>query len=328
MRFRRVLVTGGAGFIGSNFVHLLAREQPGVSVVVLDKLTYAGRRENLEPLLSEGRVSLVVGDIADPAVVRAVMAGCDAVVNFAAESHVDRSLQDASPFIQTNVQGTLTLLEAAREIGVARFLHVSTDEVYGDVSGTERHSLEGDRFDPRSPYSASKAAAEHLVRSFFVSYGLDVVITRGSNTYGPRQFPEKIIPLFILNALAGKPLPVYGRGKALRDYMHVEDHALGILAVLNEGVSGEAYNLGARLQVDGNEVAERVLSLTGRPQSLLQYVPDRPGHDYRYSVDPSKAEGLGWLRRWSFEDGLAQTVEWYRLERERNELFAAGGVPA
>jgi len=208
--------------------------------------------------------------------------------------------------------GTLRLLEAAQALGVARFLHVSTDEVYGDVSGSDLHSLESDRFEPRSPYSASKAAAEHLVHAFHASYGLDAVITRGSNTYGPRQYPEKIVPLFIRNALEHKPLPVYGSGKAVRDYMYAEDHARGIALVLEKGASGEAYNLGAGVQIDGNEVAEAVLARTNRPRDLVSYVPDRPGHDYRYSVDSSKAEALGWRRRWDFARGLEETVAWYR----------------
>jgi dTDP-glucose 4,6-dehydratase len=194
---------------------------------------------------------------------------------------------------------------------VARFLHISTDEVYGDLAGTTRHSVERDPFHPRSPYAASKAAAEHFVFSHAVSYGLDVVVTRGSNTYGPYQYPEKIIPLFITNALQGKPLPVYGDGSAVRDYLHVEDHVAGIDLALHRGTCGEAYNLGARLAVTGREVAERVLHLLGKPADLLTFVPDRPGHDYRYSVDPGKAEALGWQRRWTFPEGLTRTVEWY-----------------
>ena len=311
MKYRSLLVTGGAGFIGSMAVRLLAEEHPDARVTVLDKLTYAARRRNLQPLLSEGRVNLVVGDIADPAAAKEAMTGCDAVLHFAAESHVDRSLDDATPFIHSNVQGTLNLLQTARELGVTRFLHVSTDEVYGDVTGAERHSLETDAFAPRSPYSASKAAAEHLVSAYHASYGLDTIITRGSNTYGPRQYPEKIIPLFTLNALAGKPLPVYGQGGAIRDYMHVEDHARGILLALERGESGQAYNIGAREQVNGLQVAEGILGLTGRPMSLLQFVPDRLGHDYRYAIDPSKLESLGWTRRWSFSAGLEDTVRWY-----------------
>jgi dTDP-glucose 4,6-dehydratase len=307
--FQRVVVTGGAGFIGSNYVHYVLREHPEWNVVVLDKLTYAGNLENLRDVWD--RITFVRGDIADPEVVRPTLENADAVLNFAAESHVDRSLLDPRPFVRTNVEGTLVLLEEARRAGVGRFLHVSTDEVYGDVSHTDSHSGEADPMLPRSPYAASKAAAEHLVFSYGISYGLDVVVTRGSNTYGPYQYPEKIIPLFITNALAGKGLPVYGDGSAIRDYMHAEDHATGIDTVLHQGTSGEAYNLGAREQINGVEVASRILQLLEKPADLIRYVTDRPGHDYRYSVDPGKAERLGWVRRWGFPDGLADTVDWY-----------------
>lgn len=307
--FKRVLVTGGAGFIGSNYVRLACARHPEWEIVVLDKLTYAGNLENLAEVAD--RIRFIQGDIADPEAVSRAMEGVDAVVNFAAESHVDRSLMDARPFIRTNVEGTLVLLEGARRFGVKRFLHVSTDEVYGDVSGTDRLSLETDRFAPRSPYAASKASAEHLVFAYGISHGLDVVVTRGSNTYGPYQYPEKIIPLFVTNALEGKPLPVYGRGTAVRDYMHAEDHAAGIDRVLHHGKTGEAYNLGARMEVPGIEVAQRILKLLGKSEELIQFVADRPGHDYRYAVDPSKAEALGWERRYTWEEGLAQTVRWY-----------------
>ncbi len=309
MNFRRVLITGGAGFIGSNFVRYALGHHPEWEVVVLDKLTYAGNLENLEDV--RDRITFVQGDIANPEDVRRAMKGVDAVLNFAAESHVDRSLLDPRPFVKTNVEGTLVLLEEARRARVKRFLHVSTDEVYGDLSGTDHHSLETDPLRPRSPYAASKAGAEHMVFAYGISYGLDVVVTRGSNTYGPYQYPEKIIPLFITNALDDKPLPVYGDGSAVRDYMHVEDHCAGIDLVLHKGRAGEAYNLGARLEVPGLEVAERVLGLLGKPRDLIRFVPDRPGHDYRYSVDPSKAEALGWRRKWTFAEGLRQTVRWY-----------------
>lgn len=307
--FKRVLVTGGAGFIGSNYVRQACSRHPEWEIVVLDKLTYAGNLENLAEI--RDRITFFNGDIADPEAVSQAMEGADAVVNFAAESHVDRSLMDPRPFIKTNVEGTLVLLEGARRFGVRRLLHVSTDEVYGDVFGTDRLSLETDCFAPRSPYAASKAAAEHLVFSYGISHGLDVVITRGSNTYGPYQYPEKIIPLFITNALEGKPLPIYGNGTAVRDYMHAEDHAGGIDSALHRGKSGEAYNLGAHMEVTGIEVAQRILKLLGRSEDLIKYVADRPGHDYRYAVDPSKAEALGWERQYNWENGLAQTVNWY-----------------
>ncbi len=311
--FGRILVAGAAGFIGSGYVRHLLGHRPGSEVVALDALTYAGNPKNLEGL--GGRVRFVHADITDTRAVREAMQGVDAVVNFAAESHVDRSLADPRPFVRTNVEGVLVLLEEARRAGVRRFLQVSTDEVYGDLSGTDRHSVESDVLAPRSPYAATKAAAEHLVRSYGISYGLDVVITRGSNTYGPRQYPEKIIPLFITNALLDLPLPVYGQGTAVRDYLHVEDHCAGIDLVLERGVSGEAYNLGARLAVTGIDVARAVLRDLGKPLDLIQFVADRPGHDYRYSVDPARAETLGWVRRMTWDAGLAATVQWYRENR-------------
>jgi len=307
--FKRVLVTGGAGFIGSNFVRYTRANHPDWEIVVLDKLTYAGNLANLRGLLDH--VTFLRGDIADPATARRAVRGADAVLNFAAESHVDRSLLDAAPFVRTNVEGTLVLLEEARRAGVRRFLQVSTDEVYGDLAGTGRRSAETDPLAPRSPYAATKAAAEHLVLAYGASYGLDVVVTRGSNTYGPYQYPEKIIPLFVTNALENRPLPVYGDGSAVRDYMHVEDHCAGIDLVLHEGEPGHAYNLGAGLEVTGLEVARRVLDLLGKPWSLMSFVPDRPGHDYRYAVDTRKVETLGWKPRWSFDRGLAETLTWY-----------------
>ncbi len=311
--FRRILVTGAAGFIGSGYVRCVLARRPGTEIVALDALTYAGNSKNLEGLGE--RVHFLHGDITDSRAVREAIRGVDAVVNFAAESHVDRSLADARPFVRTNVEGVLVLLEEARRAGVRRFLQVSTDEVYGDLSGTDRHSLENDVLIPRSPYAATKAAAEHLVCSYGISYGLDVVITRGSNTYGPRQYPEKIIPLFITNALLDLPLPVYGQGTAVRDYLYVDDHCAGIDLVLDQGVAGEAYNLGARLAITGMDVAHAVLRELNKPSTLIQFVADRPGHDYRYSVDPAKAEALGWSRSTGWEAGLAATVRWYREQR-------------
>jgi len=308
--FRRVVVTGGAGFIGSNFVRDALRRHPAWHVVVLDKLTYAGNPDNLEGLGE--RMTFIRGDIDETEDVRRALDGADAVINFAAESHVDRSLLDPRPFVRTNVEGALVLLEGARQAGVKRLLQVSTDEVYGDLTGTDHCSVETDVLRPRSPYAATKAATEHLVASYATSYEMDVVVTRGSNTYGPYQYPEKIIPLFITNALDDKPLPVYGRGRAVRDYMHVADHVAGIDAVLHHGRAGEAYNLGARVEVNGVEVAERILDALGKGRELIRFVPDRPGHDYRYSVDPSKAEALGWRRQWTWPEGLAATVAWYR----------------
>jgi dTDP-glucose 4,6-dehydratase len=316
--FQRVMVTGGAGFIGSNYVHYALANHPNWEIVVLDKLTYAGNLDNLSDV--RDRITFIEGDIANPDDVEQAVNGngnkVDAILNFAAESHVDRSLRDPLPFIRTNIEGTLLLLESARKHQIQRFLHVSTDEVYGDLVGSDRHSLETDSLAPRSPYAASKAGAEHLVFSYGISYGLDVVITRGSNTYGLYQYPEKIIPLFITNALESKSLPIYGNGSAVRDYLYVEDHCSGIDTVLHAGVSGQAYNLGARMEVNGIEVAKTILDLLDRPESLMQYVSDRPGHDYRYSVDPSAAESLGWRRQWDFQRGMAQTVAWYKQNPE------------
>lgn len=309
-RFQKVLITGGAGFIGSNYVHYALTHHPEWEIVVIDKLTYAGNLDNLKDI--SDRITFIEGDIANPEDVEKAVNGVDAILNFAAESHVDRSLRDPLPFIRTNIEGTLLLLEAARKHQIKRFLHVSTDEVYGDLVGSDRHSLESDPLSPRSPYAASKAGAEHLVFSYGISYGLDVVITRGSNTYGPYQYPEKIIPLFVTNALESKSLPIYGKGEAVRDYLYVEDHCSGIDTVLHAGESGNAYNIGARVQINGIEVATTVLGLLDRPESLMQYVSDRPGHDYRYSVDPSAAENLGWKRKWDFKRGIAQTVAWYQ----------------
>jgi len=306
---RRVLITGGAGFIGSHYVRHVRRHHPDWEIVVLDKLTYAGSLETLRDVADH--VVFLRGDIASSEDVAGALTGVEAVVNFAAETHVDRSLLAPHAFVRTNVEGTLVLLERAHRAGVRRFVHVSTDEVYGDLSGTDQHSVETDPLRPRSPYAATKAAAEHLVFSYGSSYGLDVVVTRGSNTYGPYQYPEKIIPLFITNALEERRLPVYGDGSAVRDYLHVEDHCRGIDLILHRGKSGEAYNLGARLEISGLQVARQVLALLAKSADLIEHVADRPGHDYRYSVDPAKAEALGWARAWDFSAGLAQTVDWY-----------------
>jgi len=307
--FTRILVTGGAGFIGSAFVRRAVRAHPHWRIVVLDKLTYAGNLANLAPVAEQ--ITFHHGDITEPADVQAAMAGADAVINFAAESHVDRALVDPRPCIRTNIEGVLVLLEIAQRSGVRRFLQVSSDEIYGDFCDIDRHAREDDALAPRNPYAASKAGSEHLAFSYAASYGLDVVVTRGANTYGPYQYPEKIIPLFITNALQDQPLPLYGDGMAVRDYLYVEDHAAGIDLVLHHGAAGTAYNLGARTAVTGVAVAAYILEALGKPRSLMQYIADRPGHDYRYSVDPSRAEALGWTRAWDFVRGMAQTVAWY-----------------
>jgi dTDP-glucose 4,6-dehydratase len=313
-QYQKVLVTGGAGFIGANFLRYAIAHHPTWDLVVIDKLTYAGNLTNWQGI--RDRLTFIEGDITNPEHVHAAVMGVDAIINFAAESHVDRSLHNPYPFIRTNIEGTLVLLEAARQHRVKRFLQISTDEVYGDLVNSDRHSQESDPLCPRSPYAASKASAEHLVCAYGNSYGLDIVITRGTNTYGAYQYPEKIIPLFITNALSQRPLPIYGQGLAVRDYLHVEDHCAGIDLVLHHGVSGQAYNLGARLEINGLQVATKILQLLDLPSheqsSRIAYVPDRLGHDYRYAVDPSLAESLGWQRRWTWEAGIAQTVKWYQ----------------
>jgi dTDP-glucose 4,6-dehydratase len=303
----RLLITGGAGFIGSNFVRLTLEEYPEDSVTVLDKLTYAGNPANLEDIRE--RIAFVHGDIADEDLANDLVAQADAVVNFAAETHVDRSIEDPDAFIRTNVQGTKTLLEAARNRPGCRYLQVSTDEVYGAV--LTGHSKESDALDPRSPYSAAKAGGDLLVRSYFVSYGLDAVITRGANTIGPFQYPEKVVPLFVTNAIDDQPLPIYGQGVAVRDYVYVRDHCEGIDVALRNGKSGEIYNIGASRELNTHEVADRVLGLLNKPASLKRLVEDRPGHDRRYSVDWAKIKALGWHPRHSLDETFAKTVAWY-----------------
>jgi len=312
----RLLVAGGAGFIGSAFVRQLLGEGEGFSVTVLDKLTYAGNLANLTPVAARPGFRFVQGDICDADLVGKLAAEVDCIVNFAAETHVDRSILDPSGFIRTDVLGTHQLLEAARQAGHARFLQVSTDEVYGDVEAPER-SRETDAIRPRSPYSASKASGDLLCFAYHATYGLPVLVTRGSNTYGPYQYPEKIVPLFITQALDQLPLPIYGDGTAVRDYLHVDDHARGIAAVLAHGVVGEAYNLGRGEEpISGMIVAQTVLRLTGGADTLIQPVLDRPGHDRRYALNSGKAQGLGWRPEVEFEDGIARTVRWYEERRD------------
>ena len=299
----KLLVAGAAGFIGSTYVRLLRREH---EVVVLDKLTYAGRRENLPD-----DVELVVGSIEDPMLVREVMEGCDAVVNFAAESHVDRSIADQEAFARTHVIGTGVLLDAVRELGVPRFVQVSTDEVYGSIpdgSFTETSPL-----DPSSPYSATKAGGDLLVSAHAHTYGVEALICRGSNNYGPRQYPEKLIPLCVLNALHGDPLPVYGDGRQVRNWLYVEDFCRAIHTVLLEGRAGEAYNAGGPDECENLEVVSRILELAGRDESLIEHVRDRPGHDRRYSLSSEKLQSeLRWRPQVRFAEGLERTFEWYR----------------
>ncbi len=313
----RLLVTGGAGFIGSCFVRGVLARRDGTRIAVLDKLTYAGNRANLRPALDDpeqaARLAFVEGDIADMDAVRPLVADADAVLNFAAESHVDRSILDPEAFLRTGVIGVHVLLDAVLEQGRAgrpvRYLQVSTDEVYGSVETGS--SIETDALAPRSPYAAAKAAGELLVRSYVVTHGVDAVVTRGSNTYGPYHHPEKLIPLFVTNAIDDLPLPMYGDGMQIRDWLHVGDHAAGIEHVLRHGTPGETYNLAGATELPNREVVRRILELLGKPWSLVRTVADRPGHDRRYAMDGTKAAALGWSPRTSFEAGLAATVAWF-----------------
>jgi len=316
----KLLVTGGAGFIGSAFVRMAVGEL-GFRVVNLDSLTYAGNLENLAPVAGDGRYRFVHGDICDGVLVGSVLADerPDAIVHFAAESHVDRSILSPEPVVHTNVHGTLTLLEAARRHGLGRFVHVSTDEVYGSLA-PPLEATEDFPLNASSPYSASKAGSDLLARSYFVTFKLPVLITRASNNYGPYQFPEKLIPLMIANAFGDQPLPVYGDGQQVRDWLYVDDHCRGILAVLQKGRDGEIYNIGGNRSLPNLDVVRQVLALTGKPGSLIQYVKDRPGHDRRYALSNAKlTRETGWEPAMDFETGLARTIEWYRA----NEAWVA-----
>ena len=310
-----LLVTGGAGFIGSNFVHYLLGKYPDCLVVVYDKLTYAGNLDNLRDIADDPRCGFVQGDICDAEdvadVVRERKIG--AIVNFAAETHVDRSILAAGSFIQTDVYGTHVLLEAVRKFGLRRMVHVSTDEVYGSVS--EGSSVETDNLLPNSPYSASKAGGDLMCRAFFVTYGVPVVVTRGSNNFGPYQYPEKVVPLFVTNALDDIQLPLYGDGLQVRDYTHVEDHCRGILLALEKGEPGEAYNIGAGNEMRNLDMARFLLAEIGKPESLIEHVKDRPGHDRRYAVDAGKLRSLGWEPRYDATEALRATVQWYAENR-------------
>ena len=307
----RILVTGGAGFIGSNFVHHVLRDHPSDQIVVLDKLTYAGNLRNLEGPLQDPRVKFVRLDISDPAVAE-VAKNCDAAVHFAAESHVDRSIEDAAPFVRTNVEGTWRMVDACRASRVSRFIHVSTDEVYGSL-GPEERSKESSPLAPTSPYAASKAASDLLVLSAFKTHGFPAIITRCTNNYGPFQFPEKFIPLMISQALAGQPLPVYGDGRNVRDWIHVSDHCRAVDLILRNGKEGHVYNIGGGCELENITVARKILSALKQPESLLKFVTDRPAHDRRYALDCAKLKNeLGWQPRWEFDRGLEETIRWYQ----------------
>jgi dTDP-glucose 4,6-dehydratase len=321
---RTLLVTGGCGFIGSNFVRLVLESEPEVAVVNFDALTYAGNPENLADLAGNPRYRFVKGDVADRAAVEAALDGVDSVIHFAAESHVDRSILDSGPFVRTNVLGTQVLLDAARKRGVRRYVHVSTDEVYGSL-GPTGFFTEETPLAPNSPYAASKAASDLLVRSYVHTFGFPAVITRCSNNYGPYQFPEKLIPLFISNLSRNESVPVYGDGLQVRDWIHVRDHCAGVYRAWRDGKVGEVYNFGGRCEKTNLELTHALLKALGKPESLIRFVKDRPGHDRRYAIDCSKAEReLGWKPTISFEDGLRRTVAWYQANGPWVERVRSG----
>lgn len=312
----KLLVTGGAGFIGSNFIHYIFENYPNDEIINFDKLTYAGNLDNLADLEGDLRYKFFKGDIADPAAVEQALGlvdRVDAIINFAAETHVDRSILSGGSFVQTDVYGTYVLLEAVKKHQISRYIHISTDEVYGSIregSFTEESALR-----PNSPYSASKAGGDLQVRAYHKTFGLPVIITRASNNYGPYHYPEKIIPLFITNLLEGKKVPVYGEGKNVRDWLYVMDHCSGIDTVLRKGKLGEIYNIGGGQERENIEITKQVLRLLGNTEEMIDYVKDRPGHDFRYSIDCSKLQALGWRPKMSFEEGLKQTVDWYKTNR-------------
>ena len=319
----RVLVTGGAGFIGSNFVHYLLHNHPADGILVVDKLTYAGNLRNLGAALTDSRCQFVRMDIRDPGLAE-VARGCDAAVHFAAESHVDRSIEDASPFVQTNVEGSWRLVEACRASGISRFVHVSTDEVYGSL-GSEGKFTESSPLAPTSPYAASKAASDLLVLSAVKTHGFPAIVTRCTNNYGPFQFPEKFIPLMISRALANQHLPVYGDGRQVRDWIHVQDHCRALDFILRKGREGEVYNIGGECELENISVARRILKLMDASEALLKFVTDRLAHDRRYALDCSKLKDeLGWAPAWSFDQGLAETISWYQSNTAWLEEILSG----
>lgn len=309
----KLLVTGGAGFIGSNFIHYVLKEHPDYEVVNLDLLTYAGNLENLKELENNPNYRFVKGDITDYNLVDSLVKEVDAIVHFAAESHVDRSILDSDAFVKTNVNGTHVLLEAAKNNGNKRFHHVSTDEVFGTLGKDDPAFNEKTPYDPRSPYSASKASSDHLVRAYFHTHGLPITISNCSNNYGPYQFPEKLIPLFTTNLIEGKKIPVYGTGENVRDWIHVDDHNRGVDMILEKGKIGETYCLGGGSERTNLEITHNILELLGKGEENIEYVEDRKGHDKRYAIDFSKAKKeLGWEPQISFEEGLKKTVEWFK----------------
>ncbi len=319
---KKLLVTGGAGFIGSNFIRALLKKHPDIEITNLDKLTYAGNLDNLRDVEKDSRYRFVQGDICDEKVVEPLVCDADIVLNFAAESHVDRSIGKPDDFIKTDIFGTFVLLEASRKHGVERFVQISTDEVYGSI---EKGAFsESDGLMPSSPYSASKAGADRLAYSYFVTFGLPVVIPRSSNNYGPHQYPEKLIPLFVTNAIDHKSLPIYGDGKNVRDWIYVEDNCEAIEAVMERGVNGEVYNIGAGNEKSNLEITRIILDTLGKPDALMTFVEDRKGHDRRYALDTSKVRRLGWTPTHTFESGMEETIRWYAENRWWWEKLKSG----
>jgi len=317
----KILVTGGAGFIGSNFIHYWQKQYPNDYIVNFDKLTYAGNLENLAGI-NQTNYEFVAGDICDIELVNKLMKDVGLIVHFAAESHVDRSIKNSADFIKTNVEGTRVLLEAAKNNGNIRFHHISTDEVFGALSPTDPKFNESTPYDPRSPYSASKAASDHLVRAYYHTYGLPITISNCSNNYGPRQFPEKLIPFFATNLLEGKKIPLYGKGENIRDWIHVDDHNRGVDFIIKKGRIGETYCLGGGNELSNISIARQILQLMGQSEEAIEYVSDRLGHDFRYAIDFSKAEKeLGWRPQIDFATGLAETINWYKNNKNWWEKY-------
>ncbi|MDD5449093.1 MAG: dTDP-glucose 4,6-dehydratase [Candidatus Omnitrophica bacterium] len=310
----KLLITGGCGFIGSNFIRYLLKRHPSYKIINLDKLTYAGNRKNLKAIETDKNYRFIKGDICDEKLVLKGSEGCDAVINFAAETHVDRSIKDATDFIVTNVDGAHALLEAVRKNGVKRYIQISTDEVYGSIA--EGKFTEADPLRPNSPYAASKASADLLCRAYFITYKTPVLITRSSNNFGPYQYPEKVMPLFITNAIQDKSLPVYADGLNVRDWLYVEDNCAAIDTVLHKGDAGAIYNIGGGSEMRNIDLTRQILAIMGKPESLIKFVEDRPGHDKRYAVNCEKVKALGWRPKKSFNEALKETVEWYQMNEK------------
>ena len=306
----KLLVTGGAGFIGSNFIRHMLTKYPDYQIINLDKLTYAGNPENLRDVEKNKNYAFIKGDICDTKLVEKILTPCDRLINFAASTHVDRSIKDASDFIRANIQGTYSLLEAARHKKLKLFLQISTDEVYGSIP--KGKSREKDPLEPNSPYSASKASADHLVRSYHITYKLPAIITRSSNNFGPYQYPEKAIPLFVTNLLEGKKIPLYGDGLNCRDWIFVLDNCRAIDTVMHRGKAGEIYNIGTGSEIPNILLVKKILSLTRKPDNFIEYVPDRPGHDRRYALNCAKLKSLGWQKEFKLEPALKLTIDWYK----------------